>query len=69
MVESGSGWELGKDGQPLSIPIWPHDLDDVGAWCAEHCLGDYVVVLDRRVAFERREDAALASLWWRAEGD
>ena len=63
MTESGSaGWELGKDGQPLCIPIWPRELDDVREWCREHCLGDYLIVLDRRVAFERREDAALASI-------
>ena len=67
MTDSGSGWELGKDGQPLSIPIWPRDLGDVREWCREHCRGDYVIVLARRVAFERREDAALATLYWRAE--
>ena len=62
MTKSGSGWELGKDGQPLSIPIWPRDLVDVREWCRAHCRGDYFIVLDRRVVFERREDAARASI-------
>jgi len=36
------------------------DLDEVRAWLAENCGGDYLIVLGKRVVFERREDAALA---------
>jgi hypothetical protein len=69
MTEAATGWELGEDGRHFSIPIWPRDLDSVREWCRENCLGDFMVVLDRRVVFARREDAALATLFWRAEGD
>lgn len=60
-------WERHADGAYISIPIEPGDLDEVRAWCGEHCRGDFMIVLDRRVVFERREDAALATLRWRAE--
>ena len=43
------------------------DLDEVRAWCSVNCEGDFLIVLDRRVLFQSREDAALATLWWRAE--
>lgn len=69
MTGTATGWELGPDGEPFSIPIRPRDLPDVRARCAEHCGGDHIVVLGRRVLFERREEEALAALFWRAEGD
>jgi len=68
-METELSWELGRNGKHLSIPIRPHEVDAVREWCAEHCEGDFLIVLGRRIVFERRDDAALASLWWRAEGD
>lgn len=69
MTARPTGWELDEKGQPFSIPIRPRDLPDVRAWCAEYCLGDFLIDLGRRVLFERRDDAALATMVWRAEGD
>ena len=60
-------WERHGDGQHISIPIPSGDADEVRKWCGEHCLGDYMVVLGRRVVFQLAEDAAIATLWWRAE--
>lgn len=60
-------WERHGDGTHISVPIAAADLDDVRAWCGKHCVGDYMIVLGRRVLFQSREDAALATLWWRAE--
>jgi hypothetical protein len=68
-METGLGWELGRDGKHLSIPIRPHDAEVVREWCAAHCEGDFLLVLGRRIVFERRDDAAFATLYWRAEGD
>jgi hypothetical protein len=45
----------------------PADLDEVRAWCPEHCRGEFLIVLGPRVVFQLREGAALATLWWRAE--
>jgi hypothetical protein len=69
MTASPPGSEFGGDGQPFSIPILPRDADKVRAWCNERCDGDFLIVLGRRVVFERRGEAALAALYWRAEGD
>ena len=60
-------WERLDDGGYICIPIRPSDLDDVRQWCCENCQGDYLIDLGRRVIFQRREDAVLAALWWRAE--
>lgn len=60
-------WELHDDGSPLTIPILYCDADEVRRWCAENCEGDYLISLGRSVAFQFREDAALATLWWRRE--
>lgn len=60
-------WERLEDGTHIAIPISPGDADEVRAWCAEHCMGDYMIVLGGRVVFQRGEDAALATLWWRRE--
>lgn len=64
---TASEWERHADGQHISIPISPSDLDEVRAWCGEHCRGDFMVVLGRRVVFQSREDAALATMFWRCE--
>lgn len=68
MTAVAAEWERHPDGSHISIPIRPRDLPDVRAWCAEHCGGDHMVVLGRQVVFERREDASLATLFWRADG-
>jgi hypothetical protein len=60
-------WELHEDGSPICIPIAFDDADEVRRWCAENCEGDYLMSLGRCVVFQRREDAALATLWWRRE--
>jgi hypothetical protein len=62
-------WDRHDDGQYLSVPIRYADLDEVRAWCGDNCEGDFVIVLGRRVLFQSREDAALATLRWRAEED
>ena len=67
MTEGSTGWELGDDGQPISIPISPRDADDVRAWCSKVCRGDFIICLGRRVVFAKRDDAALATLFWGAE--
>ncbi len=66
-VEANAAWERHPGGAYISIPIDPHDLPAVRAWCAEHCEGDYLIDLGRRVLFQSRDDAALATLFWRAE--
>ena len=60
-------WERHGDGTYISVPIAPALIDEVRAWCGEHCRGDYLIVLGRRVLFQSREDAALATVWWRTE--
>jgi hypothetical protein len=62
-------WDRHDDGTYISIPIRYADLDGVRAWCAENCAGDFVIVLGQRVLFQSREDASLATLWWRREED
>ena len=52
--------DLKEDGTHIAAPIAGRDLDDVREWLLENCRGDFLVVLGRRVVFERREDAALA---------
>jgi hypothetical protein len=60
-------WERHNDGSYISIPIRPRDLDAVREWCAENCEGDFLIDLGRRIIFQLRDDAMLATLWWRAE--
>jgi hypothetical protein len=67
MVGANADWERHHDGAYISIPIYARDLHKVRAWCKANCSGDFLIVLDRRVLFQSREDAALATLWWRAE--
>jgi hypothetical protein len=67
MVDAAMEWERFDDGSYISIPIYPRDLDDVRDWCIENCEGDFVIDLGRRIIFQFREDAALATLRWRAE--
>lgn len=62
-------WELGDDGSPICIPISYCDAEELRRWCAENCEGDYLISLARHVLFQRRDDAALATLWWRREED
>ena len=52
-------WDRKEDDTYVAVPIAGHDLDEVREWLAENCTGDYLIVLGRRVVFERREDAAL----------
>ena len=66
-AEADAGWERRHNGACICVPIAPADLDDVRAWCNENCVSDFLIVLDRRVLFQSREDAALATFWWRAE--
>ena len=67
MTALAADWERHACGAYISIPIRPCDLDDVRDWCIQNCQGDFLVDLGRRVLFQLREDAALATLWWRAE--
>jgi hypothetical protein len=67
VTASPAGWELGEEGQQFSIPISPREADDVRAWWRVRYRGDFLIVLGRRVVFERRKDAALATLFWRRE--
>ena len=53
------GWDRTEDGSHIAVPIAGHDLDEVRECLAENCTGDYLIVLGRRVVFERREDAAV----------
>ena len=53
-------WDRGDDGGYVAISVAGRDLDEVRAWLAGNCEGDYLIVLGRRVVFERRKDAALA---------
>ena len=57
---AAADWDRKEDGTHIDVPIAGHDLDEVREWLAENCTGDYLIVLGRRVVFERREDAALA---------
>lgn len=66
-MEATVEWERHEDGQHISIPILSGDADEVRAWCGENCEGDFLIDLGRRVVFQSREDAALATLRWRAE--
>ncbi len=66
-VEADAGWERHPGGEHIVIPIHARDLDDVRAWCNEHCEGDFLVVLGPRVVFQLREDAALATMFWHCE--
>ena len=66
-VEANAAWERHANGAYISIPIDPRDLKEVRAWCAEHCEADYLIDLGRRVLFQSREDAALATMFWRCE--
>ncbi len=66
-VAPDAAWERHADGQHISIPIDPASLDEVREWCRKNCEGDSLIVLGRRVVFQSRGDAALATMWWRAE--
>ncbi len=66
---AAGGWERHADGGYISIPISWRDLDDVRAWCTEHCEDDLMIVLGQRILFQSHEDAALPALRWRAEDD
>jgi hypothetical protein len=66
-VEANAEWERHPGGAYISVPIDPRDLDEVRAWCNGNCIGDFLIVLDRRVLFQSREDAALATMFWRCE--
>ena len=61
-VEADAAWERHPDGAYISVPIDPPDLDEVRAWCPGNCIGNYLIVPGRKIAFERSEDAALAAL-------
>jgi len=60
-------WERHEGGSHLSVPISYGDVAEVREWCRENCRGDYLISLGRCVVFQSREDAALATLWWRRE--
>ena len=66
-VGADAAWERHPDTSYISIPVYRRDLDEVRAWCAENCEGDFLIVLGPRVVFQLREDAALATMFWRAE--
>ena len=68
-AEAGTAWERHPGGEYISIPIYARDLADVRAWCNENCRGDFLIVLGPGVVFQLRDDAALATLFWRAEED
>ena len=57
---AAAGWDRKDDGTHIAVPIAGRDLEEVRVWLAENCTGDYLIVLGRRIVFERREDAALA---------
>ncbi len=66
-VEADTGWERHPNGSYISIPVYHRDLDAVRAWGNENREGDFLLVLGPRVVFQLRGDAALATLYWRAE--
>lgn len=68
MASPATECERHADGTHISIPIRPRDADGVRAWCRVNYAGDYLIDLGRRVVFAKREDAALATMFWRAEG-
>jgi hypothetical protein len=59
-------WERHPCGAYICIPIDPRNLDEAREWCNENCQGDFLIILGRRIFFQFREDAALATAWWRA---
>ena len=67
MASPATEWERHADGTHISIPIRPRDLDGVRAWCGVNRRGDFLIDRGRRVVFQSREDAALATIWWRCE--
>ncbi len=66
MMAETTEWERHSCGAYISIPINPRDLDAAREWCNENCEGDFLIILGRRMIFQFREDAALATIWWRA---
>ena len=60
MAGGAADWDRKEDGPHIAVPIAGRGLDEVRAWLAGNCTGDYLIVLGQRVVFERREDAALA---------
>ncbi len=67
MTADATDWERHADGTYICVPISPADADAVRAWCRENCQSDYMIDLGRRVVFQARQDAALATMWWRHE--
>ena len=67
MAEAVNGWERDPGGEYISVLIYSRDHDAVRAWCCGNCRGDFLVVVGPRVIFQLQEDAALTTLWWRAE--
>ncbi len=55
---AAAGWDRKDDGTHIAVPIAGRDPEEVRQWLAENCTGDYLIVLGRRIVFERREDAA-----------
>ncbi len=66
-AEAATGWERYPGGEYICVPVYARDLDDVRAWCGDNCRGDFLIALGPQVVFQLRDDAALATLWWRAE--
>jgi hypothetical protein len=60
-------WEIHDDGSHPIVPIPCRNADEVRRWCAQNCSGDYLIILNPHVVFQCREDAALATFWWRRE--
>ncbi len=57
---AAAGWDRKDDGTHIAVPIAGRDPEEGRQWLAENCTGDYLIVLGRRIVFERREDEALA---------
>ncbi len=57
------------DGSYIAIPIRYEDAVEVRHWCAEHCLGDFLISLGRSVIFQFANAAALAALQWRRDDE
>ncbi len=62
-----TAWERHLNGEHISIPIAPADLDEMRMWCGENCVGDFLIHLGPLVVFQLRQDAALATMFWRPE--
>ena len=67
MASHDAEWERHADATYISVPIRPRDADGVRALCDVNCDADFLIDLGKRVVFEKQEDAALATVFWRAE--